>query len=284
MREEEAMSPAPNDRVYRISPRRRAVLWCVFGPFALLALGLSFATDHSSREAGVVVFLVIGAMLVLWEWLVRRTMLVLTDTGVRLEQLGMRLAAPWTDVETLCLTRGREGFVVSVPIASGGAARLAALRGIGTSGVPLYGTEQRDLMSERRWIPIEPFAWHVRHGGLATEVARLAPHVRVLPDARGPGWPRVERRDVLAALITLVLLAAAVALALGAAGPAETWIVTVLQCVCSPLLTLSSAASVRSAVHNRSLLLAVLFGALTLVMAGWVVVAWSDLAALVDSA
>jgi hypothetical protein len=277
------MSPASHDRIYRVSPLRRAVLWCVLGPFALLALAVpAFESDDSSRQAGMVVFLVMSALLVLWEWLLRRTALVLTDAGVKLEQLGMRLAASWADVEALCLMRGREGFVVSVPLTSGGAARLAALRGIGTSGVPLYSAEQRDLIAERRWIPIEPFAWHVRHGALASDVARLAPHVRVMPHVSEPGRPRFERRDVLAALITLAALAAGVALALGAAGPAEPWIVTVLQCVCSPLLALSAAASTRSAFRSRSVLLAVLFGALTLVMAGWVLLTWSDLAALLQ--
>ncbi len=169
-----------NTRVYRISPRRRAVLWCVLVPFLLLGLALLLGgEDEASRTAGVGIVALMAAGLAAWEWLLTRTYLAFTAAGVELHQLGMQLRAAWPDVVALSLRRGREGFIMRAPLAGGGAARFAALRHVGTASTRLYDDEQRSLLRERRFIPIEAFAWHVRHGTLTQEVARFAPHVRL---------------------------------------------------------------------------------------------------------
>jgi hypothetical protein len=167
-------------RVFRLSPWRRAVLWCVLGPFVALGHALLVARgDESGREAGVAVVVIKAACLAAWEWLLTRTYVALTAAGVELHQLGMQMRAAWPDVAALSLRRGREGFVLHTPLEGAGPARFAALRNIGALGAALYDDEQRALLRERRFIPIEAFAWHARHGTLAQEVARLAPHVRV---------------------------------------------------------------------------------------------------------
>jgi len=152
----------------------------VLAPFLVLGLALLLAGgDESSRTAGVAVVALMVTCLAAWEWLLTRTYVALTTAGVELHQLGMQMRAAWPDVAALSLRRGREGFIVRAPLEGAGAARFAALRHIGTFSARLYDDEQRALLRDRRFIPIEAFAWHVRHGTLAQDVARLAPHVRV---------------------------------------------------------------------------------------------------------
>jgi hypothetical protein len=167
-------------RIYRISPRRRAVLWWALGPFAVLGLALLMVgPDEATRGAGAAVAAIMGLGLVGWHWLLGRTALVLTPEGVELRQLGMNLRAPWSEVEALQLVRRREGLIVRTPLAGKGASRLASLSRLSTFGTLLYDDAQRALISERRFIPIEAFAWHAYHGALAKDVARLAPRVRI---------------------------------------------------------------------------------------------------------
>jgi hypothetical protein len=270
-------------RIYRLSPWRRATLWFVLGPFFAVAFWLAiFAQDDSSRLAGAAVAGLMSVGLAAWEWLVRRTTLVFSATGVQLHQLGMRLAAPWSEIEALRLVRGREGFIVRQPVAGKGAQRLAALGGIGTYGAPLYDDQQRVLIAERRWIPIEPFAWHVRHGSLVADVAHFAPAMPVTdtyPDAERLAAGR-RAPIAVAVLYTAIALGGAIALAVyGDRG----WVIVVLHCVVAPLLAYGAAASAWHAVRNGSLLLGTLFGVSTLIMTGWTLVAWADLIALLDS-
>lgn len=267
--------------VYHVSPMRRRVMTYVLVLFMLIALASAiFGPDDASRQAGVILILVFGALLVFWEWLMRRTVLVLTPAEVRLEQVGLRLAANWADVEALHLERGREGFAVRKRLEGKGAARLAALSESDISAMPQYTREQRVLVAQHRWIPIEAFAWHARRGPLASDVARLAPHVRVIAAERAPATPQDRRRNVLAAVIVVVALAAGIALAMGAFGAAGVWVLPVLQSLCAPLLTIGAAAAAYRAWRAGSVLIAALLAMLTIVMAGWTVVAWSELEAL----
>lgn len=169
-------------RVYRTSPWRRAVPRCVLGTFAALGLVLAVGADEGDRSAGIAVVALMAACFAAFEWLLRRTYVALTADAVELHQIGMQLRAAWPDVVALSVRRGREGFIVRAPLEDAAAGRYAALRGIGAFGVPLYDEQQRALLAERRFIPIEAFAWHVRHGTLVQEVARLAPHVRIVDE------------------------------------------------------------------------------------------------------
>lgn len=267
----------PDRSIYRVSPWRRAVFWCVFAPF--LALGLALwigGDDESTRTAGVTVTLIIGAFLVAWEWLLSRTYVALTVHGVELHQLGMQLRAPWSDVVALSLRRGREGFIVERPLEGRGAARLAALTSIGIGGAPLYDDEQRQRLREQRFIPIEAFAWRVQHGTLAREIARLAPHVQI-----GGEPPVAERTDIKK--LAWIGLLVAVALGCGIWLPASYMgaAVTVLQALAAPFALLGIGINAWRAWHSRAWLIAGLLTAALAVTLGWMLLAWQGLAELV---
>jgi hypothetical protein len=154
--------------------------------------------------------------------------------------------------------------------------------GIGAYGAPLYDDQQRALIAERRWIPIEPFAWYVRHGSLVADVAHFAPAVPVsdaYPDAERLA---AGRRAPIAAAVLYTAIAVGGAFALAVLGD-YGWVIVVLQSVAAPLLAYGAASSTWHAVRNRSLLLGTLLGASTLIITGWTLVAWADLIALLDS-
>jgi hypothetical protein len=52
----------------------------------------------------------------------------------------------------------------------------------------MYDAEQQHLLAERRFIPIEAFAWHLHQGRLREDIVRDAPHLaHLLLPARGAG-------------------------------------------------------------------------------------------------
>ena len=166
--------------VYHVSPWRRALLWIVLAPIigGLLLLG----TAEGGAEARPFV-ITAGLVLLIalpFQLIVDRTRLELSPEGLCLRQTGYRLSARWSDIVDLRLTRGREGFVTREPMVGKGAARLAAFRDVGLRGFELYDAEQQQLLAERRLIPIEAFAWHLRRGAMGRDIARFAPHLAPL--------------------------------------------------------------------------------------------------------
>jgi len=164
-------------RTYFVSPLRRWLLALVLGPIIAFLLILGVSSEPAARPA----FLITAALAFLiglpFHLIVARTRLVFCPTGVQLRQTGYKLAAGWDDIEHLDLTPGREGFVTRAPMAGKGAARLARFRFAGAGGAPLYDDAQQQLLAERRLIPIEAFAWHLRHGAMREDIARFAPHL-----------------------------------------------------------------------------------------------------------
>lgn len=162
---------------YHIGPWRRWGLWLVVAPMlaGLLLLGAGSAPGEARALflAAALLFLIALP----FHLVVGRARLELSEEGVRLRQAGYALAAGWGDIADVRLERGREGFVTARPMAGGGAARLARFRGVGLRSMPLYDPDQRRLLAERRLIPIEAFAWHLRRGTLARDIARFAPHL-----------------------------------------------------------------------------------------------------------
>ncbi|HJT80651.1 MAG TPA: hypothetical protein VJ719_05590 [Chthoniobacterales bacterium] len=166
--------------VYHVSPWRRWLLWFVIGPFLLVfVLAAIFVPALDARvlltTAGLV-FLVVMP----FDWIARWTRLELSPHGVRMRQFGYTLETPWTNIAEMRLRQGREGFVTKEPMTGKGAAVLSSFRGLGVGRTRFYDDEQRELLGQRRFIPIEPFAWHLRHGKLADDIARRAPEI---------GWP-----------------------------------------------------------------------------------------------
>lgn len=268
----------PNRSIYRVSPWRRAIFWCAFAPFLALGLGLWIGGgDGPARTAGIVVVATIGTLLVAWEWLLTRTYVALTPDGVELHQLGMQLRAQWADVSALSLRRGREGFLVERPLEGRGAARLAALTNVGVGGAPFYDDEQRQHLHEHRLIPIEAFAWHVQHGTLAREVARLAPHVRIGGEQTA-AWQRSDTKGLAwAALITVIALGLAIWF------PSASHATAVLEALVAPLALVRVGITALRSWRSRALRVTALLAAALLVTLGWTILAWQGLAELLDS-
>jgi len=277
-------TPEAMDRcVYHVGPWRRAMPWMAFGPMLVLAAGLwVFAGSVENRSIGALVFAILTLMLLGLHALISYARLELTAEGVRLRQIGMNLAAPWIDVAGLRLDRGHEGFVTLHPISGSGAANLAAVRGLGWYFNPIYNEEQQAVMADRRWIPIEAFAWHLRHGRLRADLARLAPAVQslapLLAPPANPVSPEVQRRRLVILVCALgAFLAAIVMLGLGPPSRKES-VFSVVMALLAPLLTFSAGWSAWSAFRSGARLMGVLFTILTLLGILWCLLVWRDLA------
>ncbi len=175
--------------VYHVAPLRRYLVWAIFGPFAaIMAVAGATSTKGGDQLAG---WFLAGFLLLLGmgvHWLVSRARLELSTTGVKLRQFGYMLETPWTNVEMLRMDKGQEGFVTREPMKSRGAAHLSSFRGVafGMGRTPIYDRTARELLYQQRYIPIEAFAWHVRHGQLGDDLKRLAPHVQTASRAAEP--------------------------------------------------------------------------------------------------
>ena len=275
--------------IYHVGPWRRAMPWLVFGPMLVLAAGLwVFADSVENRSAGALVFAILTLMVLGLHALISYARLELTAEGVRLRQIGMNLAAPWTDVAGLRLDPGHEGFVTRRPIGGSGAANLEAVRGLGWYFIPIYNKEQQAVMAERRWIPIEAFAWHLRRGRLREDLALLAPAVQSLPPQLAPPAnpvnPAVQRRRLVILLCALgAFLAAIVMLGLGPPSRKEH-VFSVVMALLAPLLTYCAGWKAWNAFRSGARLMGVLFTFLTLLGVVWCLLVWGDLAILFSGA
>ncbi len=284
------MKPTPipeamNRCIYHVGPWRRAIPWMVFSPMLGLAAGLwGFADSVENRSVGALIFAVLTLMVLGLHALISYARLELTAEGVRLRQIGLNLAARWIDVAGLRLDQGHEGFVTLHPIGGPGAANLAAVRGLGWYFNPIYNAEQQAVMADRRWIPIEAFAWHLRRGRLRADLARLAPAVQslapLLPPPARPASPAVQRRQFAILLCALGAFLAAVVL-LGLGPPSrKAQVFSVVMALLAPLLTFSAGWSARNALRSGARLMVVLFAILTLLGVLWCLLEWRDLAIL----
>ena len=163
-------------RTYHVGPWRRWLLWFVLGP---IIAGLLLLGAAGGWEEGRPFILTAGLVFLIglpFQLIVDRARVELSPDGVCLRQTGYTLKAEWSDIVDLSLERGRQGFITREPMDGSGAARLANFRHVGLPGAPLYDEEQRRLLAERRFIPIEAFAWHLRRG-MAEDIVRFAPHL-----------------------------------------------------------------------------------------------------------
>jgi hypothetical protein len=165
-----------NISVYHVSPWRRWMLWLVVGPILLFLMIASAFVPWQDAKVYLITAALLFLVLLPFDWLVRWTRLELSPNGVRLRQFAYTLDTAWSNIGNLSMVRGREGFVTKEPMSGKGAARLAAFRG--PAGMTLFDREQRQLVGQRRFIPIEAFAWHIRHGNLGADIARFAPDLK----------------------------------------------------------------------------------------------------------
>ncbi|MCC7043344.1 MAG: PH domain-containing protein [Acidobacteria bacterium] len=200
-------------RTYGISPVRRNVL---IGVWLILTLPLAIAGVWLPDPGLLASALLISVILVpIFALAVRAARLHVSDDGIELRQLGMRVAAPWDNIAGVRTVRGREGIVLHRPLEGKGAARMAASAAIRFRGASIYDATQQQLIAEHRFIPIEAFAHWLEHGDLRQALqARLSGAAGFDPSDQ-PAPDRLTRgRLSLVVAIIAAALAAGFALAL----------------------------------------------------------------------
>jgi hypothetical protein len=199
----------------------------------------------------------------------------------------VNLSAPWSNIAGLRLERGREGIVTHHPLQGAGAVKLAALRGVGLDYTPMYNEEQRALMAQRRWIPIEAFAWYLKHGPLREDFVHFAPEAEALDPLvapKPPETPRQRRRSLLIfSIILVVCFGCIIVLGFGPPVWAHRFSAVALA-IFALLMTWNAGCSGRNAFRSGAWLLGVLFTLLTLIWLLWCLVGWTDLAQVFTAA
>ena len=163
---------------YQTSPWRRRAMWFFLLPLLGLGGWMLFSSEAGDRSSGVIILPLVVPLLAGWQWLMTYTRLTLSADGVTLRLPGMALQAPWSAITRVDATRGKEGFVTSKPMHGRGARWLAALSGVDVHGSSPYDEDQQAKVEARRFIPIEAFAWNLRRGTLAADIARFAPKLK----------------------------------------------------------------------------------------------------------
>jgi hypothetical protein len=176
------------ERIYHISPVRRGILvgfWVFFG--AMMTVPFLFMA-WKKHEWPLFVVLAVAAMLTVLipleiAWVSR---LVLTPEGIELLGFHGRkssLSTPWSNIAAIRMDKkGAEGLITKEPLQGRAAEWLARFRNVMMNGAPLYDAEKRLLLGEQRYIPIEVFAFWLRHGDLWEQIREHAPW---LADAQG---------------------------------------------------------------------------------------------------
>lgn len=203
-------------RTYGISPRRRNLM---IGLWLILTLPLAIPGVWLPEPALLVSALLITAiMLPIFLLSIRAARLILSDDGIELRQLGLRVATSWDNVAGVRMVRGREGIVLHRPLEGKGAERMAASAGIRFRGASFYDSEQQQLIAEHRFMPIEAFAHWLEHGDLREA---LRAHVPALATAEAftPPAPEKISRGRWALIVAIIAAAMAAGVAFAFASP-----------------------------------------------------------------
>ncbi len=167
--------------VYHLSPWRRYLGWIICGSIALLFLGEAYLVPSPRQEsdglkfAGAT-FFVMGGFVSL---LVRTTSLEVSPEGICLQRVGGAVETKWSNLSGVLLKPGHEGLITVAPLTGKGADMLSAMRNTTYYYSRFYSEEERELLGQRRFIPIAAFAWHLRKGRrLRDDLLRYAPQLQ----------------------------------------------------------------------------------------------------------
>ena len=106
----------------------------------------------------------------------RFSRLELSETGIKLYQIGYTLETAWDNVAALYDVGGAEGLVLHRPMRCRGASVLRGFRNTSIGGgLRFYNVEQVELLADRRFIPIEAFAHWLKRGRLRHDLVCRAP-------------------------------------------------------------------------------------------------------------
>jgi hypothetical protein len=178
--------------VYHISPLRLWLVPAMFIIFAIFMLTLAGSDTGTpdTRKIAIymgIFFLAFAAVIYL---ILRRTRLVLSAESAKLYQFGYQLETDWDNIAYIYDEPGAEGLVLRRPMDCLGASTLSRFRNVESPGGEFsgggrfYSPEQIQLIAERRFIPIDAFAYWLKKGLLRDDLIRSAP---ALGDSSKPG-------------------------------------------------------------------------------------------------
>lgn len=164
--------------VYHISPLR---FWLVPGLFLVLAglvfvmvFGDSRADRPETKEVAVYMGLFFLAFAIVAYFLMRYTRLVLSPEGVKLYQFGYRLETMWNNIDYLDDSE-IQGLVLRRSMECSEAYTLSNARNLAINGEAFYTGEQIRLLAERRFIPLNAFAYWFDRGNLREDLNTYIP-------------------------------------------------------------------------------------------------------------
>ena len=142
----------------------------------LLVCAAPSAEEPAAQNAFLLTALFVLGCACLLYLLLRFPRLELSERGIKLYQIGYTLETAWDNVAALYDVAGAEGLVLHRPMPCRGASVLRAFRKTGTgAGLRFYNVDQVQLLADRRFIPIEAFAYWLKHGGLRDDLVCRAP-------------------------------------------------------------------------------------------------------------
>ena len=261
----------PEWRVYHISPGRRIFGAFCYGPCIAGGLALAIFLPPADRAFGCGLGGFMALVGVGLYWLIDRTRLEISSAGVRLRQLGFTIETPWTNVEQIRIVRGQEAFVTAAPVEGKGAARLAAM-----GGSPIYDSTALALIAQRRLIPIEAFAWHLRREPFAGDLKRFAPHLEMAHEPPPPAKRKIDRRVLVAVGAVFIVFLVLAIFAPQWIGPA----LNICWAILMPFFALQSAMAGVRAFRSKARLMGILSLFMALMLALWSIELWSQVAKL----
>ena len=274
----------PRVRVYGPSPWIILLFWGLFGPMALFFVATLFIPG--AREAGY--FLAPFGVLIAFsvQWFLSRTRLELSPDGIRSRSPGQTVETSWANVSGVRLGGMQPGFTTNEPMNGKGAHRLAAYSGLTMNGAPMYDSETRAWVEARRFIPLKPFGWHLKHGDLVGEVGRLAPQVHLqeaLVAARQPkpaGAARTgDTRATWLIVLGSVLLAGGFVALIVHFPKMGHHLYALLLCLAFPILALQTFLAALSMFRKRAIFMGILLVLLSMV---WLLSTFAPLGALLS--
>jgi hypothetical protein len=186
---------------YPLSPLRLAILDGI--SLALVALPAAVLISNPAGIRGaLLIFLCLAptlSILLFTSWYPRLTV---SPEGIRVRgAIGYSsLLIPWTNIERMSLRANKEGLILREPLRNRAIARWKNWTGVSFLGAKFFDDQQQQYIDEQRYVPIAIFAFWLRHGELATEIASYAPSLAKDIRAQQPGY----RKEQSAANLTMM--------------------------------------------------------------------------------
>jgi hypothetical protein len=200
-------------RVYRLSPLRRVILdglalAMLLPPVVILILG------GKATWPAIIIFLCFSPTLAILFFCAWYPRIIVGPDGLRFRgAIGFSSQLiPWTNVERLRLKPSGEGVILREPLQTRAAAHWKYWTGVTFMGSKFFDDEEQRYIDEQRYVQIQPFAFWLRHGDLAAQIAHYAPQVaedyRAHEAAYRQAQSAYNRKIMWVGLISLVIMAA----------------------------------------------------------------------------